>query len=183
VGLFFGFVVDLFFKAPFLLLYYISYCQKFEASSSILKNLLDKNKDFRKFHDDVMSHEDVLESLDSFLIRPIQRIPRYNLLLNELLKCTPEDHPDFIDLNKAKAKMEEISVAFNAAIQAKANVDRMQEVEKGLRGYNKVVYDIYIFFCPILLLYFSVIFYYYYYYHPSFFFSVFFPCPPIQLKC
>lgn len=26
---------------------------------------------------------------------PVQRIPRYKLLLTELLKHTPEDHPDY----------------------------------------------------------------------------------------
>jgi hypothetical protein len=34
-------------------------------------------------------------SIHSLLIQPIQRIPRYQLLMKELLKYTPEGHPDY----------------------------------------------------------------------------------------
>jgi hypothetical protein len=33
-------------------------------------------------------------TLKAFLIMPIQRIPRYRLLLEDLVKNTPESHPD-----------------------------------------------------------------------------------------
>jgi hypothetical protein len=84
---------------------YTTYCQGFENSATILKSLVDKNKEFRKFHDDISSNENVGETLDSFLILPIQRIPRYNLLLNELFKVTPVKHLDFHLLKKAKEEM------------------------------------------------------------------------------
>eukprot|EP01105_Mastigella_eilhardi_P018752 TRINITY_DN4371_c0_g1_i2.p1 TRINITY_DN4371_c0_g1~~TRINITY_DN4371_c0_g1_i2.p1 ORF type:complete len:616 (-),score=169.15 TRINITY_DN4371_c0_g1_i2:1106-2953(-) len=38
---------------------------------------------------------------NAFLIMPVQRIPRYSLLLKELVKYTDSDHPDFANLNKA----------------------------------------------------------------------------------
>ena len=34
-------------------------------------------------------------SLESLLILPVQRIPRYELFLKELLKCTGKTHPDY----------------------------------------------------------------------------------------
>ena len=39
-----------------------------------------------------------LFEIRSFLITPIQRIPRYKLLLDDLKKHTPEKHPDYKDL-------------------------------------------------------------------------------------
>ena len=36
--------------------------------------------------------------LDSFLIEPVQRIPRYCLLLSELLKYTDKSHADYENL-------------------------------------------------------------------------------------
>jgi len=46
---------------------------------------------------------------DSFQILPIQRIPRYQLLIKELLKYTEEDHPDFPNLTKSLQKVVEIA--------------------------------------------------------------------------
>ena len=33
--------------------------------------------------------------LENLLIMPVQRLPRYNLLLRDLLKQTKDDHPDY----------------------------------------------------------------------------------------
>lgn len=38
---------------------------------------------------------------DSFLVEPVQRIPRYRLLLEELLKCTAETHSDYQNIVEA----------------------------------------------------------------------------------
>ncbi|KAJ3315357.1 hypothetical protein HDV04_003750 [Boothiomyces sp. JEL0838] len=39
--------------------------------------------------------------LQAFLVLPVQRIPRYKLLLEDLFKHTPEDHPDHENIKKA----------------------------------------------------------------------------------
>ena len=49
---------------------------------------------FRKWHEAVMT-EHSLSSLPSYLIMPIQRIPRYQLLLTELLKNTEPSYEDY----------------------------------------------------------------------------------------
>ena len=50
---------------------------------------------------------------NSLLITPIQRPPRYKLLLTELLKLTPEDHPDREDLQKALLAVEKVRNRIN----------------------------------------------------------------------
>jgi len=40
-------------------------------------------------------------SLNDFLIMPVQRIPRYNLLLESLIKLTAKDHIDYILLEES----------------------------------------------------------------------------------
>ncbi|XP_049849751.1 guanine exchange factor for Rac 30-like [Schistocerca gregaria] len=47
--------------------------------------------------------------LSSYLIMPIQRIPRYVLLLSDLFKNTPENHPDYPNLMNAQKKMENVA--------------------------------------------------------------------------
>ena len=46
--------------------------------------------------------------LDGFLLAPIQRICKYPLLLKELLKATPDDHPDHADVAMAATAMEKL---------------------------------------------------------------------------
>ena len=50
------------------------------------------------------SHE-----LDSLLIQPVQRMPRYKLLLEELLKSTPADHPDRAGLEHTLERISSIA--------------------------------------------------------------------------
>src|SRR5690242_13778022 len=40
-------------------------------------------------------------TLQAYLIMPVQRIPRYKLLLEDLLKKTEETHPDYLNIKKA----------------------------------------------------------------------------------
>eukprot|EP00752_Nemacystus_decipiens_P004215 g3852.t1 len=48
-------------------------------------------------------HQEVCHGLDlrAYLIQPVQRVPRYRLLIIELLKHTRESHPDWANLNAA----------------------------------------------------------------------------------
>ncbi|KAJ3014632.1 hypothetical protein HKX48_005031 [Thoreauomyces humboldtii] len=41
-------------------------------------------------------------SLQSFLILPVQRLPRYKLLVDELFECTPPSHSDYPALRRAR---------------------------------------------------------------------------------
>jgi hypothetical protein len=54
--------------------------------------------------------------LPSLLITPIQRIPRYNLLLRDLIKSTWEDHPDFESLTAASNAMSGASVSYGDGV-------------------------------------------------------------------
>ena len=51
--------------------------------------------------------------LDSLLVKPVQRILKYPLLLKELLEVTPVNHPDFAALDNAAREMVGVSVRIN----------------------------------------------------------------------
>ncbi|KAJ2760520.1 hypothetical protein IWQ57_006285, partial [Coemansia nantahalensis] len=55
--------------------------------------------------------------LESFLLAPVQRVMRYPLLLEALLKYTPEDHPDH----------EDVALALSIAGSVATEVDRKSE--------------------------------------------------------
>lgn len=40
-------------------------------------------------------------NLEDFLVKPVQRLPKYVLLLKDLLKHTDLDHPDFLNIKNS----------------------------------------------------------------------------------
>lgn len=52
-------------------------------------------------------------TLDSLLIKPVQRLLKYPLLLSSMLDNTPEDHPDYCSLQKAFKEMQECANRIN----------------------------------------------------------------------
>lgn len=52
-------------------------------------------------------------NLGSFLIKPVQRVMRYPLLLTELLGATPESHHDRPQLTQAVQAAKEINININ----------------------------------------------------------------------
>ncbi|KAJ3044583.1 hypothetical protein HDV00_001509 [Rhizophlyctis rosea] len=63
-------------------------------------------KRFCKFIQQAKQHPQHFQNnLDSYLILAVQRLPRYVLLMNELMDCTPETHPDYAGLKKAREEM------------------------------------------------------------------------------
>jgi hypothetical protein len=51
--------------------------------------------------------------LDSLLVKPVQRIVKYPLLLDQLLSSTPGDHPDYASIARALEEVTSISVRIN----------------------------------------------------------------------
>lgn len=56
-----------------------------------------------------------LLDLSAYLIMPIQRIPRYEMLLNELLRNTPVTHIDYNEINSALHAVKKIALDVNQA--------------------------------------------------------------------
>ena len=66
---------------------YQNYMNKYQKAIVLLPQLLSKNKKFKEFCDTArLSCNN--QQLQSFLILPIQRMPRYNLSLTEIIKNT-----------------------------------------------------------------------------------------------
>eukprot|EP00730_Choanoeca_flexa_P003077 TRINITY_DN11282_c0_g1_i2.p1 TRINITY_DN11282_c0_g1~~TRINITY_DN11282_c0_g1_i2.p1 ORF type:complete len:820 (+),score=169.30 TRINITY_DN11282_c0_g1_i2:33-2462(+) len=64
---------------------------------------------------------------------PMQRVLKYPLLLKELIKSTPKEHPDAQALPKAKAAVEDLAVHIN---ETKRDYDNLTNLMKVLRKYT-----------------------------------------------
>jgi len=77
--------------------------------------------------------------MESFLIMPIQRIPRYKLLLAELLKNTSEEHPDHVALIKALELVETVARDINAAVKESESRQVVWEIQAQFLGDVQLV--------------------------------------------
>ncbi|XP_036365508.1 intersectin-1 isoform X5 [Octopus sinensis] len=68
--------------------------------------------------------------LSSFLLKPMQRITRYPLLLKKILKHTPEEHPDHLHLVDALAKAEELCSQVNEGVREKENSNDLEWIQQ-----------------------------------------------------
>ena len=71
-------------------------------------------------------------SLGDLLIQPIQRVPRYRMLLEELVKHTPLDHCDYGKCQAALAQIVHVASELNEAKRDAENKVRTLEV-RGVR--------------------------------------------------
>eukprot|EP00750_Incisomonas_marina_P018248 INCI2780.1.p1 GENE.INCI2780.1~~INCI2780.1.p1 ORF type:complete len:1232 (+),score=191.27 INCI2780.1:247-3942(+) len=83
----------------------------------------------RRFIQQTQDHNIMKPSLESLLISPIQRIPRYQLLLDTLIQKTPLSHLDRKPLETALEKMKETAAFVNTAIRAGQGFSKLVQLQ------------------------------------------------------
>ncbi|KAM9010867.1 dynamin-binding protein isoform 1-T2 [Ara ararauna] len=115
---------------------YRVYCQNHDEAIALLETY-EKDEKMQKLLVDLLDSLRSLYSewgctnyinLGSFLIKPVQRVMRYPLLLMELLSATPEAHPDKAPLTAAVLAVKEINVNIN---EYKRRKDLVLKYRKG----------------------------------------------------
>ncbi|GFY51373.1 rho guanine nucleotide exchange factor 17 [Trichonephila inaurata madagascariensis] len=81
-------------------------------------------------------------ALDALLIMPVQRIPRYELLLKELLKHTTLDHPDHHLLVQAQKEVHDLAVKINRVEREAFQLEQMQARVKEIENHIEGVVDL-----------------------------------------
>lgn len=90
--------------APFFKLYK-DYSNTYGECMQLYNETLKNNKQFAAKLDELRTNSGQHSTIPDILITPIQRLPRYSLLLQDLIKNTPESHPDFAELSEAAKSM------------------------------------------------------------------------------
>jgi len=85
---------------------YQNYCNNYD-NAMVLLNKCNEKQAFSTF---CLETRDQCsgKTLQSLLILPIQRLPRYKLCLSEIVKNTESNHPDIRDLKRALELVEEV---------------------------------------------------------------------------
>lgn len=113
---------------------YKAYAANKSRSEQILNELLDPgyhHRDFQRY--ELQASQACGHRLASLLITPIQRVPRYEMLLGAIIKFTPEDDPCYENLVLAKAAMHEIAHSINERVRESEGREKVFKLSKELK--------------------------------------------------
>ncbi|KAJ8949979.1 hypothetical protein NQ318_002388 [Aromia moschata] len=110
---------------------YITFCGKQLDSATLLQKLTENSTAFREFVKKCQNNVATKGMpLSSFLIKPMQRITRYPLLITKIMENTPTDHPDFKYLEEALRMAEKFLSCVNENVRLKENQDRLDWLQQ-----------------------------------------------------
>ncbi|KAJ8971241.1 hypothetical protein NQ314_000803 [Rhamnusium bicolor] len=116
---------------PYLKLYSV-YAFEFKNSIKILQNARSLNPQFAKFLETQESRPEVQSKLSALLITPIQRVPRYRLLLTNLHQLTKPSEKDIRNLSECLERVEEAAEHINKVVEDQENMQRLLEFQRCL---------------------------------------------------
>ncbi|XP_044106236.1 FYVE, RhoGEF and PH domain-containing protein 2 isoform X2 [Neovison vison] len=109
--------------APFLKMY-SEYVKNFERAAELLASWTDKSAPFQEVITRIQSSEASGSlTLQHHMLEPVQRIPRYELLLKEYVQKLPAQAPDLADAQKA------LDMIFLAAQHSNAAITEMERLQ------------------------------------------------------
>nr|CAD7410747.1 unnamed protein product [Timema poppensis] len=119
--------------APFFKLYSV-YAYDYRQAITLLQESQNNNAELNTFIENQESRPEVGAKLTSLLITPIQRVPRYCLLLREVLAHTAPSHPDYNVLQRSLSEVERVAKHINGLVQDYENMQKMLELQRSLCG-------------------------------------------------
>ncbi|XP_057180243.1 FYVE, RhoGEF and PH domain-containing protein 6 isoform X1 [Triplophysa rosa] len=126
-------------KGPYLKMY-STYIREFDRNVALLDEQCRKNPPFasivRQFE---MSPRCAHLALKHYLLKPVQRIPQYQLLLTDYLKNLPEDSSDYKDTQTALSVVKEVANHANDIMKQGDNFEKLMQVQYSLNGHHEIV--------------------------------------------
>lgn len=99
---------------------YGQYSAQYEKATDVLDEMMSSGRTYKHFHKIVSGAftADACKGLDfeSFLIMPVQRLPRYGLLLRDLKKHTDPEHPDQATITQTLETIDSVNSQINQDI-------------------------------------------------------------------
>ncbi|XP_043943122.1 FYVE, RhoGEF and PH domain-containing protein 6 [Protopterus annectens] len=126
-------------KGPYLKMY-STYIKEFAKNVALLDEQCKKNPGFaavvREFE---MSPRCANLALKHYLLKPVQRIPQYRLLLTDYLKNLKEDSADYKDTQSALAIVIEVANHANDIMKQGDNFQKLMQIQYSLNGSHEIV--------------------------------------------
>jgi hypothetical protein len=102
---------------------YREYCNNFMKAQEIVKEL-------KKIPEATKIEEKLKMDFSSYTIKPVQRPPKYQLLLREYHKCLPRDHEDYKIVGQAIEKYHQVNELNNQSMDRQIRAETMITLDK-----------------------------------------------------
>jgi FYVE/RhoGEF/PH domain-containing protein 5/6 len=112
---------------------YSEYCSNYHNVIAMVMELMEKKQSFTEWLTKTQQQNNILD-MSSLLIMPIQRIPRYKLLLEQVIKYTPPTHSDYMPLKNALEKVDVVADLVNESVRKRQNLEQIVELVKKFSG-------------------------------------------------
>ncbi|KPM10402.1 Rho/RAC guanine nucleotide exchange factor-like protein 1 [Sarcoptes scabiei] len=110
--------------------YYQKFFMKQIIAMEVLQNRLDSDKNFATLLREITSETRIHLPLVSYLIKPMQRITKYPLLLEKIYKNTPSSHPDYKDCQEALNFSKKICININEACRRMECFNKLDWIQR-----------------------------------------------------
>uniref|UniRef100_A0AAR2J0D7 FYVE, RhoGEF and PH domain containing 1 n=1 Tax=Pygocentrus nattereri TaxID=42514 RepID=A0AAR2J0D7_PYGNA len=125
--------------APFLKMYG-EYVKNFDTAMELVNTWMERSSQFKAIIHDIQKEEMCGNlTLQHHMLEPVQRIPRYELLLKDYLHRLPEDADDFKDAQKSLELIATAAEHSNAAIRKMERMRKLLKVYELLGGEEDIV--------------------------------------------
>jgi hypothetical protein len=124
---------------------YFQYCNSRSQANKSLQTKIDSNEQFRLYLKIFQDKTGGL-SLNGFLTKPIQRVTRYPLLIDKILKYTLSNHPDYQSIKQALDCARQLNERINKQISEQESSTRLDWLQQYLAfGSDENTSDGYLF--------------------------------------
>uniref|UniRef100_A0A3B1K9N7 FYVE, RhoGEF and PH domain-containing protein 4-like n=1 Tax=Astyanax mexicanus TaxID=7994 RepID=A0A3B1K9N7_ASTMX len=124
---------------PFLKMY-AEYVRNFDKAMELLKQWTDRSPQFKATIQEIQKQEVCGSlSLQHHMLEPVQRVPRYEMLLKDYLKKLPQDHVDRRDAEKSLEIIATAATHSNTAIRKSENLKKLLEIYEMLGEEEDIV--------------------------------------------
>ncbi|XP_051953117.1 FYVE, RhoGEF and PH domain-containing protein 4-like isoform X2 [Xyrauchen texanus] len=124
---------------PFLKMY-AEYVSNFDHAMDLLKQWTDRSPQFKAIILEIQSQEQCGSlTLQHHMLEPVQRVPRYEMLLKDYLKKLPQDHIDRRDAEKSLEIIAMAATHSNTAIRKTDNLKKLLEIYEMLGEEEDIV--------------------------------------------
>ncbi|KAJ7351870.1 FYVE, RhoGEF and PH domain-containing protein 5 [Desmophyllum pertusum] len=119
---------------------YTQFVNGYDKAMSVFQDTMKENPDFANLVSQFQASERCHGMiLSAYMLKPVQRVPSYRLLLIDYLKHLPKDSEEFKDTEDALKIVSEVATHINESMKKMDSFEQMLKLQRMLVGHPEIV--------------------------------------------